>query len=168
MLHKDCTYNATKENLLACITAAYVHQQKLLTQDHQPLTWSLYDWPMQPVSSMKLWLKRNLPYIQHCLKVTTAQSALISLDIWSFMIGSPCTAPQPSTKQRRCCCCSSSITHQSILNFTSVKRRSPHTSTHVSQPKSCTPKLQDKPLEDQKHKLYHQLNLFESLFKHSQ
>eukprot|EP00957_Ditylum_brightwellii_P063454 4816792-Ditylum_brightwellii.AAC.1 len=69
MLHnKKSSYNTTKENLLAHISAAYTPKSKLLPQDHHPFAKSLNKWTQQPVSSMKLLLKRNLPYIQHCLQ----------------------------------------------------------------------------------------------------
>eukprot|EP00957_Ditylum_brightwellii_P003752 284878-Ditylum_brightwellii.AAC.1 len=64
--HKDNAHNTTKENLLTCITATYNHKYAMLTQDHHPFERVLKDWPTQPVSSMKHWLRSNLPYIQFC------------------------------------------------------------------------------------------------------
>eukprot|EP00957_Ditylum_brightwellii_P071626 5445241-Ditylum_brightwellii.AAC.1 len=98
---KDSVYNAMKENPLVHIQAAYKHKDKLLIQDYLPFGRPLTKWPPQPESTMKLWLKRNIPYIQFCLKAAQKQAVANTPDIRKFMPGIPCTRSSPPAIKRR-------------------------------------------------------------------
>ena len=169
LLH-DCNnvYDATKENLMARITAAYSHQPKLLPQDHTPFKRSLDEWRTMPVSTMKMWLLRELPYIHHCLKVAQTQATNNTNDIRTFFVGSPCThqsSPQPQRRLKRRVRRPPQL-HQNIHRYVTKKKRPSIPNAHITAPKKPRPhKLQDKPPDSQTS--LHQLNLFETLFTHT-
>ena len=114
---------------------------------------------------MTLWLKQNIPYIQHCLHVAKTHKTMKHLDIRSFMTGSPQAIqykPRPKNQGRK------HPKSKSILLFTTIQRKRPA-------PQRCTKtqstkyyKTQDKPPDRQKPadgtKSLCQTNLFETLF----
>eukprot|EP00957_Ditylum_brightwellii_P209436 15361751-Ditylum_brightwellii.AAC.1 len=58
--HLGC--NTTKTAIIEYIHTVYTHQYKLLEQDQFPFSSPLEQWPQKSISSMKLWLKQNIPF----------------------------------------------------------------------------------------------------------
>jgi len=170
-LHGKTANNTTKENLIARIRAAYTHQEKMLVQDHHPFQRSIEEWERQPASAMQLWLKRNLPYIQHCIKVAQTQLLQNTKDIRQFMEGTPKTPvvhnARPRSKRRRF-----KQIHQNLTPFMTKKRQRPTGSLQYQRQKKRYFKSQDRPPDKDNpqktqvpQKVSHQLNLFESFFQ---
>eukprot|EP00957_Ditylum_brightwellii_P206095 15346798-Ditylum_brightwellii.AAC.1 len=130
-------YNSLKKNLIACTTAAYTHQKKILPQDHYLFQRSLSNWESQLVSTMKTWLLHNTPYINHCLKIAKTQAAVNIQDIKTFMPGTPSSTTLRRKKL-------SQIPH-SILKFTVPKRPHNHPLSCPLFKKTWLYKLQDNP-----------------------
>eukprot|EP00957_Ditylum_brightwellii_P167195 12727626-Ditylum_brightwellii.AAC.1 len=149
---------------------AYTHQDKLIQQDQQPFQHNPNDWATQPASVMKAWLLHNIPYNNHCLKVSKIQANANIQDIHTFMIGATSSTLQKQKIKRRRQKRNRTTKHPSIIPFATLKRQASPT-RHNTKPKKVRPhKLQDRPPDNTSSEAKpscHQTNLFETLFHKS-
>jgi hypothetical protein len=83
------TSQATKDALIARITALYEHEEKLLVQDRHPFNIPIDEWNTRSASYMKEWLMVSAPFIRRCLKAAKIHTKKNASDIRGFLTNQP-------------------------------------------------------------------------------